>query len=104
VVGSKRTAAYNLGLVIPKIRWLGARSSDLHLNKEPCPADTAALEALLSKPWVQAGTAKMQHQIGLMAERTGGIADMGTEDELGGIILEKIKNKDFIHGFVPGSI
>jgi hypothetical protein len=99
VVGSKTTAAYNLSLVIPKILWLGARLYDLRLEppRRTRPACAAALEALLKKPWVRAGTVKMQHQIEFMAKSTGGIEDMGEEFELGGIVLEKIKGGDFIY-------
>jgi len=76
-VGSDSTAMYNISLVIPKIRWLGA-SKDLGV-KHPPPADIEDwVTGLLRRPWVSpTGSSKVQGIIGEMTQGTGGIEDMG---------------------------
>lgn len=87
------TAAHNLRLIIPRIRWLGVRFSDL-LKHHP-PATDKAIEDLLKKPWF-ARNPTMQGYIRELSKSTGGITDMGLGWELVKLLLGKIENHDYI--------
>src|SRR5271156_584493 len=95
-IGSNNTAAYNLGLVIPKIRWLGATNKDLRVTHRPDDIDRS-LDALLQKPWIRAAGDKVQQALRGMVQGIGGIEDMGGEFELGALIFKKISEDDYIH-------
>jgi hypothetical protein len=91
--GATSTAANNMGLIIPKIRWLGAHGTDL-LNRGSPPSQDM-IERLLQKLWVQQNR-DIHPYINELAKGTGGIEDMACELDLGNLILRKITEKKYI--------
>ena|SRR5271155_2899689 len=93
--GSTRTAACNMHLVIPSIRWLGATSDDLRAKNAPPVNIKSDIDDLLQKPWVLASDKSIQQWIMALAQGTGRIADVAGEFELGNVVMRKIQQKRY---------